>query len=83
MKEKGTWKETGSPSDNSSGFSARAGGGRANARYLSSQFNANFWTADDSSATLAHARFISASSATLYPSAYEKHWGYAVRCVKD
>lgn len=83
MKEKGTWKDMGSPSDNSSGFSARAGGGRYNARYLSTAFNANFWTADDSTSTIAHIRFISASSSTLYANENEKHWGNAVRCVKD
>lgn len=83
MKEKGSWKESGSPSDNSSGFSARAGGGRYNARYLSIAFNANFWSADDSTSTVAHARFISSSGTQLYASGYDKHWGYSVRCVKD
>jgi uncharacterized protein (TIGR02145 family) len=83
MKEKGTWKENGDPYDNSSGFSARAGGGRYNGRYLSITFNANFWTADDSTATIAHARFISASADALYTSSYDKPWGYSVRCVKD
>ena len=83
MKEKGTWKENGTPYDNKSGFSARAGGGRYNGRYLSIAFNANFWTADDSTATIAHARFISTSADAIYANTYDKPWGYSVRCVKD
>jgi uncharacterized protein (TIGR02145 family) len=83
MKETSSWKYGGVKATNSSGFTARPGGGRYNNRYLSLNDNANFWSTADSNATIAWSRSLSKGGDAVYRSYYGKHWGYSVRCVKD
>jgi uncharacterized protein (TIGR02145 family) len=87
MKETGTvhWQTPNTGADNSSGFTAVAGGGVNSAgSYFNSPYDCYFWTATEYAPTDAWYRDISYNTINSYRGAYTKSGqGMSIRCLKD
>lgn len=84
LKEAGTshWKAPNTGATNASLFTALPGGSRdLSGTYDTFGFNGNFWTASSSNVNDAWSRYVYYGNTFIYRYAYNKHFGYSVRCV--
>jgi uncharacterized protein (TIGR02145 family) len=86
MKELGIahWDDPNTGADNSSGFSALAGGSRdTDGGFDGLGWEGNWWSATENSSDNAYYRTINYMSAKVYRKSYSKLNGSSVRCVRD
>ena len=89
MKEAGTltWQTpyytSGTEGNNNSGFAGLPGGGR-NSGFFSGIFTSGYWwSATASGAANAIYRHLNHEGIQLYQGAFEKQYGFSIRCVRD
>jgi uncharacterized protein (TIGR02145 family) len=86
MKETGTthWASPNTGATNSSGFTALPGGYRGtNVTFSDLTVAGNFWSASESSATIAWYRYLVYGNANVYRYYYFKSYGFSARCLQN
>ncbi len=85
MKESGltNWNNPNTVTSNSSGFTALPGGYSFGGRFTNVGYGAGFWWSAAESGVSAWPRYLYYMEARVYRTAYNKSYGFSVRCIKD
>jgi uncharacterized protein (TIGR02145 family) len=78
------WQSPNINATNGSGFNAQPHGYRDNLNgFIQKDGEASFWTTDENNSTNSIGRFLKNSNSQIARDAYEKQFGFSVRCLKD
>jgi len=86
LKEEGTknWNSPNTKATNESGFTALASGCRTyNSRFSDIGSNAYIWTSSENEEDFALARILYFNSSEICRHAYDKTFGFSIRCIRD
>jgi uncharacterized protein (TIGR02145 family) len=79
----GLWKEPNAGATNATGFTAQPTGARIHGSFFNQRTGAYFWTADEFDADFARNFIMVYDTSSLLRQNVQKHYGLAVRCVKN